>query len=192
MGEPRKHIDLIAAAERLPSERRAHLSGVLNGGLFLSHTSADAPFIRRHIEPTATAEFYGAFFFQNQSFPMSDAYEPFVGQALLSCRVMLVAVSKSALCSRYMKAELDVAGTRKMPTVVCRLDGTDPVQLSPLLAKTWNPLRRPRIAFVDFSVDVAHGQLRLQTALARRSFRCTHSMAAQPPAAADAPRAPSR
>jgi hypothetical protein len=177
MHELSKPIDLIAAAKRLPSERRAHLIGVLNGGLFLSHTSADAPFIRRHIEPAATTEFYGAFFFQNQSFPMSEAYEPLVGQALLSCRIILVAVSGAALCSRYMKAELNVAAMRKMPTVVCRLDGTDPVQLSPVLARTWNLLRRPRVAVVDFSVDPAQGERRLRAVLASRSFRYSHSLA---------------
>ena len=183
MGQARTmgEIDLIAAAERLPRERRAHLFGLLNGGLFLSHTTADAAVIRRHIEPVATAQFYGAFFFQNLSFPMAQEYEPLVGQALLSCRVLLVAVSAAALSSRYMKAELDVAIHRRMPTVVCRLDRTDPVQLSPFLGRSWNPLRRRRVAFVDFSADTAQGRRRLEAVLARRSFRCTHSLAREVP-----------
>ena len=134
MGVAQKPIDLVAAAERLPGERRAHLNALLNGGLFLSHTSADASFIRRHIVPTAVAEFYGAFFFQNQSFAMSEAYEPMVGQALLSCRVILIAVSAAAIYSRYMKAELDVSITRKMPAVVCRLDRTSPRSAAPQFA----------------------------------------------------------
>jgi hypothetical protein len=170
-----KPIDLVAAAGRLSGERRAQLNALFNGGLFLSHTSADASFIRRHIEPVAVADFYGAFFFQNQSFPMSEAYEPMVGQALLSCRIILVAVSAAAIHTRYMKAELKVSFSRKMPAVVCRIDRTSPVQLNPSLRGSWNPLHRPRVAFVDFSADPTQGVKRLKDILTRREFRCTHS-----------------
>lgn len=175
-------IDLVGAAQKLSIERRAHLMNLLNGGLFLCHTSADAAFIARHIAPAASAQFYGAFFFQNRSFPMSDEYERIVGQALLSCRVFLVAVSASSLCSQYMRAEINVASVRKMPMIVCCLDKTDPRELSPLLTKTPKQRSRSMIAFVDFSLNATRGERRLQTTLTRRSFRCTHSLTAQLPA----------
>lgn len=175
-GDEHKPIDLIAAAERLSGERRAHLNARLRGGLFLSHTSADGCFIRQHIEPTVIADFYGAVFFQNRSFPMSEAYEPIVGQALLSCRVILVAISAAAIHSRYMKAELDVSFIRRMPAVVCRIDKTSPVQLHPSLRGSWNPLRRQCVAFVDFSADPTKGVKELKDILTRREFRCKHSI----------------
>ena len=176
MDDLQRPIDLVAAAERLPSERRDALNQLLNGGLFLSHTSVDAPFIRLHIEPVAVAEFYGAFFFQNRSFPMSEAYEPHVGQALLSCRVFLITLSAAAVHSRYMKAEISVSVARHMPTVVCQLDRTDPIELSPNLRRQLIPLRRQPLAFVDFSADPAQAAKRLRNTLARRHFRCTHSI----------------
>jgi hypothetical protein len=109
---------------------------------------------------------------------MSAAYEPNVGQALLSCRVILVAVSAAAIHSRYMKGELDVSFIRKMPSVVCRIDRTRPVQLHHSFRGTWNPLRRQPVDFVDFSGDPTPAVKRLKDILTRREFRCTHSIIA--------------
>ena len=176
MGEKERQIDLVAAAKSLPREREEHLRKLLNGGLFLSHTSVDAPFIRQHIEPVAVAEFYGAFFFQNQSFPMSQAYEPLVGQALLACRVMLVVVSAAAVGSRYMKAELDVAANKKMPTIICRRDQTHPLEVSPSLGAGFRLWRRRALADVDFSAAPELAAERLKKVLRDRSFRCTHAL----------------
>ena len=87
-------------------------------------------FIRRYVEGVAVAESYGAFFFRTNAFQCLKRTNQLVGQALLVCRVILVAVSAAAVRSKYMKAELEIAAEKNMPIVICRIDQTDPSAVS--------------------------------------------------------------
>lgn len=158
MPRPRKASDLTEAARRLPKQKRQLLNRLLRDGLFMSHTGRDAAFIRDNLLPLVRQSFRQAYFFQSEVMPGSDSYVQMVGQALLSCRRLLVAVSQNSLLSQWMAAEIELATQRRMPTLVCCLDNTPPGAIHRRL-RPRNVLAfwKPSVVTISLSPDVAPG-----------------------------------
>lgn len=88
------------------------------GKIFISHTSADKPFVRR-LSKRIESEGYSVWLDEHDLL-VGDPLAERIGDALKSARVVLVVVSTTSIASRWLRYELNIA-TERMIKGQCRV-----------------------------------------------------------------------
>lgn len=85
--------------------------------VFISHTTPDEDYIRRHIAPVLYEKFLD-FHLANRGQPsaVSSRYRVKVLRSLSRCRYFMVVVSSGAIQSEWLRFEVDWAATYRKPT----------------------------------------------------------------------------
>src|ERR1700676_4095712 len=88
------------------------------GKVFISHTTADKPFVRRLAARLEKSQFQ--VWFDEHDLIAGDSLPERVGKALQAAKVILVVVSKASVASKWLRDELNVA-TARMIKGECRV-----------------------------------------------------------------------
>lgn len=88
------------------------------GKIFISHTSADKPFVRRLASRLEKDQF--SVWLDEHDLIAGDPLSETIGRALEAAKVILVVVSKASISSKWLRYELNIA-TEKMIKGECRV-----------------------------------------------------------------------
>ena len=88
------------------------------GKVFISHTAADKPFVRRLAARLEKSQFH--VWLDEHDLIAGDPLPESIGKALQAARVILVVVSKASVASKWLRYELNIA-TERMIKGECRV-----------------------------------------------------------------------
>ena len=109
------------------------------GKVFISHTAADKPFVRRLAARLEKSQFH--VWLDEHDLIAGDPLPETIGKALQAAKVILVVVSEASVASKWLRYELNVA-TERMIKGECRVIPIVIDQTALPARSAWSSLRR--------------------------------------------------
>lgn len=131
------------------------------GKVFISHTTADKPFVRRLSARLEKSQFQ--VWFDEHDLIAGDPLPERVGKALQAAKVILVVVSKESVASKWLRYELNVA-TDRMIKGECRV-------IPVVIDETPLPAEVIGLLYADCRKGLAQGLPSILTALRHEARR---------------------
>jgi hypothetical protein len=131
------------------------------GKVFISHTTADKPFVRRLSARLGKSQFQ--VWFDEHDLIAGDPLPERVGKALQAAKVILVVVSKESVASKWLRYELNVA-TDRMIKGECRV-------IPVVIDETPLPAEVIGLLYADCRKGLAQGLPSILTALQHEARR---------------------
>ena len=131
------------------------------GKVFISHTTADKPFVRRLAARLEKSQFQ--VWFDEHDLIAGDSLPERVGKALQAAKVILVVVSKESVASKWLRYELNVA-TDRMIKGECRV-------IPVVIDETPLPAEVIGLLYADCRKGLAQGLPSILTALQHEARR---------------------
>jgi hypothetical protein len=131
------------------------------GKVFISHTTADKPFVRRLAARLEKSQFQ--VWFDEHDLIAGDPLPERVGKALQAAKVILVVVSKESVASKWLRYELNVA-TDRMIKGECRV-------IPVVIDETPLPAEVIGLLYADCRKGLAQGLPSILTALQHEARR---------------------
>lgn len=128
--------------DNLPEWRRQRMREFFDGGIFISHSSADVPDFRdpgrshsvvTRISAAAFDRVGEGVFFYNRKSGGPELYMEIVNTALSLCDKFLLLVSEESARSSWVRAEVEFALTHQRHIIEVHLDGTNARELYDLV-----------------------------------------------------------
>jgi hypothetical protein len=131
------------------------------GKIFISHTAADKPFVRRLARRLEKAHFQ--VWLDEHDLIAGDPLPESIGKALQAAKVILVVVSKASVASKWLRYELNVA-TERMIKGECRV-------IPVVIDETSLPAEVIGLLYADCRKGLARGLASILTALQHEARR---------------------
>jgi hypothetical protein len=131
------------------------------GKVFISHTAADKPFVRRLAARLEKSQFH--VWLDEHDLIAGDPLPESIGKALQAAKVILVVVSKASVASKWLRYELNIA-TERMIKGDCRV-------IPIVIDETLLPAEVRGLLYADCRKGLAAGMPSILTALKHESRR---------------------
>ena len=152
---------------------KEHCRSFFEGQVFLSHTSKDYEFCRKHIVPVLAQFGLWSYFFMsigNAHPQLAMAYRFMVEYSLFYCKTIIFAVSEASARSDWVRLEASWAIEQRHPRIICLLDHTAPEDLHAELAQDHPTKDEPPQQIIPFYQDIKAAQATLNGLLYLPAF----------------------